>query len=57
VAAALGAGLVLDVAGRRAGLDSQTWVIRRTSTSTSSSVINPRSGRPSEPAETPPPDR
>ncbi len=35
----------------------QTSVMRRTSMSTSSSVLIPRSGRPSEPAATPPPDR
>ena len=32
-------------------------VIRRTSVSTSSRLLMPRSGRPSEPAATPPPDR
>ncbi len=35
----------------------QTSVIRRTSINTSSSVLMPRSGIPSEPAATPPPDR
>jgi hypothetical protein len=36
---------------------SHTSVMRRTSVSTSSSVLMPRSGRPSEPAATPPPER
>ncbi|MNN64722.1 hypothetical protein D3C81_1801750 [compost metagenome] len=36
---------------------SQTSEMRRTSISTSSIVLMPRSGRPSEPAATPPPDR
>ncbi|MNP22753.1 hypothetical protein D3C76_1154370 [compost metagenome] len=36
---------------------SQTSVMRRTSVSTSSRVLMPRSGRPREPAATPPPDR
>ncbi|MNJ54464.1 hypothetical protein D3C77_499030 [compost metagenome] len=36
---------------------SQTSVIRRTSVSTSSSPVMPRSGRPREPAATPPPER
>ena len=36
---------------------SQTSVIRRTSVSTSSRPLIPRSGRPREPAATPPPDR
>jgi hypothetical protein len=36
---------------------SHTSVMRRTSISTSSSVFRPRSGMPSEPAATPPPDR
>jgi hypothetical protein len=36
---------------------SHTSVMRRTSISTSSSVLMPRSGKPSELAATPPPDR
>src|SRR5699024_3129484 len=36
---------------------SHTSVMRRASISTSSSVLMPRSGMPSEPAATPPPDR
>ncbi|MCY1539941.1 hypothetical protein D9M68_755530 [compost metagenome] len=36
---------------------SQTSVMRRTSVSTSSSPVMPKSGSPSEPAATPPPDR
>ena len=36
---------------------SQTLVMRRTSTKTSSRVVIPRSGRPREPAATPPPDK
>jgi hypothetical protein len=36
---------------------SQTSVIRRTSINTSSRLEMPRSGMPSEPAATPPPER
>ena len=36
---------------------SQTSVMRRTSTNTSSSPVIPKSGIPSEPAATPPPER
>ena len=36
---------------------AQTSVMRRTSVSTSSRLLMPRSGRPSEPAATPPPER
>ncbi len=36
---------------------SQTAVILRTSTSTSSKVVIPKSGTPKDPAATPPPER
>ena len=36
---------------------SQTSVIRRTSVNTSSRLLIPKSGKPNEPAATPPPDK